>query len=246
MLDSVYQEDMRLMIDVNSLDDYSCRAPIPCECERCGKPFTVSKNTVLRILKATPERDSKALHKGRYCSHVCRLARPSIAQEHECVQCHTKVIRTPSQVDGRVFCSQSCSATFHNTHKTYGTRRSKLEVWLEQELAKRYPSLDIHYCRKDAINGELDIYVPAVKLAFELNGIFHYEPIYGTDKLNQIKNNDQRKYQACLERGIELCTIDTSSFKYFKVDRAKPYLDIVTKLIDLKLEHPIRFERTTC
>ncbi len=233
------------MIDVNSLDDYSCRAPIPCKCERCGKPFTVPKNTVLRALKATLDRDRKALYKGRYCSKVCRLTRPSTAQEHECQQCHVKVMRIPSQVGGKVFCSQSCSATYHNTHKTHGTRRSKLEVWLEQELAKRYPALDIHYARKDAINGELDIYVSSIRLAFELNGIFHYEPIYGANKLAQIKNNDQRKYQACIERGIELCTIDTSSFKYFKADRAKPYLDIITKLIDLKLEHPTGFEPAT-
>jgi len=44
-----------------------------------------------------------------------------------------------------------------------------------------YPDLVIHFNKKDAINSELDIYIPSLKLAFELNGIFHYEPIFGKE-----------------------------------------------------------------
>ena len=84
-------------------------------------------------------------------------------------------------------------------------------------MSIQYPNLEIHYNRKDAINSELDIYIPELELAFELNGIFHYEPIYGAEKLQQIQNNDDRKFQACLEKGISLCIIDTSSLKYFKL-----------------------------
>jgi hypothetical protein len=87
---------------------------------------------------------------------------------------------------------------------------------LQEKLTILFPSLDIHYNRKDAINSELDIYIPSLKLAIELNGIFHYEPIYDQDKLDQIQNNDHRKFQACAENGISLCIIDTSSLKYFK------------------------------
>lgn len=72
-------------------------------------------------------------------------------------------------------------------------------------------------------------------MAFELNGIFHYEPIYGNDKLNQIQNNDNRKYQACLEHNIELCIIDTSYFKHFKEDKAKEFLNIISSIINLKV-----------
>ena len=36
--------------------------------------------------------------------------------------------------------------------------RSKLEKWLEEQLIKMYPNLEIHFNRKDAINSELDIY----------------------------------------------------------------------------------------
>ena len=71
-------------------------------------------------------------------------------------------------------------------------------------------------------------------MAFELNGIFHYEPIFGESKLEQIQNNDSRKFQACLENGIELCIIDASSLTYFKEKSAKKYLDIITNIIDNK------------
>ncbi len=134
------------------------------------------------------------------------------------------------------FCSQSCAAIYNQSHKTHGYRRSKLEIWLEVELNKLYPSLEIHFNRKDAINSELDIYIPSLKLAFELNGIFHYEPIYGEEQLKKIKNNDTRKYQACLERGIELCIIDTSKIKYFKESTSKPILDIISKIINDKIK----------
>lgn len=150
-----------------------------------------------------------------------------------CTQCNTlfekylcEYKKSPNH-----FCNSSCSATYNNTHKTKGTRVSKLEIYLQEQLTKLFPSLEIHYNRKDAINSELDIYIPSLKLAFELNGIFHYEPIFGEEKLTQIQNNDSRKYQACIEKGISLCIIDVSSLKYFKKDNAKKYLDIIVDII---------------
>ena len=95
--------------------------------------------------------------------------------------------------------------------------------------------LRINYNEINTINAELDIYIPSLKLAFELNGIFHYEPIFGNKKLVKTQNNDQRKFIACAELGISLCVIDTTSLKYFKEDNAKKFLNIITKLIDEKL-----------
>ena len=133
------------------------------------------------------------------------------------------------------FCNSSCAATYNNTHKTKGNRKSKLEFYLEKELPLLYPNLEFHFNRKDAINSELDVYIPSLNLAFELNGLFHYEPIFGENKLEQIHNNDKRKFQACLERNIELCIIDSSKLKYFKESNAKPYLGIVVDIINKKL-----------
>jgi hypothetical protein len=176
------------------------------------------------------------INHGRFCSIKCYNTYQTVKVIVACEQCGATFERIQSQVDKSKhhYCSKSCAATYNNIHKTTGNRRSKLEIYLEETLQTIYPELEIHYNRKDAINSELDIYIPSLRLAFELNGIFHYEPIYGMDKLSQIQNNDTRKFQACLEYGIEMCTIDTSGDKYFKVDKAVKYLNIITSIIKQK------------
>jgi hypothetical protein len=154
----------------------------------------------------------------------------------QCTQCGKSITRNQGWLKQikNAFCSQSCAATYNNTHKTTGSRRSKLEIWLETKLSVLYPSLEILYCDKQIINAELDIYVPSLKLAFELNGIYHYEPIHGEDKLKQIKTNDSRKYQTCIEHGIELVIMDVSSLKYFKERNCQKYLNIMQNIINIK------------
>lgn len=158
-----------------------------------------------------------------------------------CAQCGNPLERTPSHIKTykNAFCNHSCGTKYQNAHKTTGCRRSKLELWLEIKLNHLFPN-QILYNDKTTINSELDIYFPSLKLAFELNGIFHYEPIYGQDKLNQIQNNDTRKFQACLEQNIELCIIDTSQFKYFKKDKAYKFLNIILETIRAKKSPPSR------
>lgn len=184
-----------------------------------------------RMLKIKQDNISKYLENPEKCTH-CNI----IINYEKYLQKSTD--RRKKLKSGKAkynyFCSSSCAATYNNTHKTTGTRKSKLEVYLEEKIKELYPDTDIHFNRKDAINSELDIYIPSLKLAFELNGIFHYEPIYGPEKLSQIKNNDERKFQACLENGIELCIIDSSKLKSFKDINAKPYLDIICNIINKK------------
>jgi len=81
----------------------------------------------------------------------------------------------------------------------------------------------------------LDIYIPSLNLAFELNGIFHYEPIFGVDKLEKINKNDISKSKTCFNMKIDLCIIDTSYQKYIKPKTSQKYLDIITNIINERL-----------
>ena len=76
------------------------------------------------------------------------------------------------------------------------------------------------------------IYIPSIKLAFELNGIFHYEPIFGEEKLEKIKSNDQNKFLICKKNNINLCIINTCQQKYFKISTSQKYLDIIVFIIN--------------
>ena len=201
------------------------------QCAECGKEFLKAKHMIQPAIKGVRRQTSD------FCSITCknRAHKPSTDTTVTCAQCDTKFTKKACAIkqskSGRSFCSRSCAAKYNNAHKKYGTRVSKLERWLAEQLPVLFPDLEFHFNRKDAINSELDIYIPELKLAFELNGIFHYEPIYGPEKLASIQNNDERKFQACIEAGIELCIIDVSSFKYFKPKKAKKYLDIVSDII---------------
>ena len=197
------------------------------QCLSCGEKFLKTKHTLQNLTEGNTH---------EFCSTKCQMFFQCPPIFVICTQCGKSFKKAAQQIklSKNHFCNHSCAATYGNAHKTKGTRVSKLEVWLQEQLTITYPLTDIHFNRKDAINGELDIYIPSLKLAFELNGIFHYEPIYGKDKLGSIQNNDNRKMQACLENGIELCIIDVSSMSYFKPSKAEKYYDIVRKIIDQK------------
>lgn len=151
----------------------------------------------------------------------------------QCTNCNKNITKSLNQLNksGNSFCNSICAATYNNKHKTHGTRRSKLEIYLENKLQELYPNLDFIFNSKEAINSELDIYIPSLKLAFELNGIFHYEPIYGEEKLQQIKNNDAEKITKCNDLDINLVHIDTRAQKRFTEQSSQKFLDIIIEII---------------
>ena len=214
------------------------RQKLALQCKHCGKMFLKPKNSIQSV---------NILGTLEFCSPHCANSRnpPSTLK---CEQCGEEFIKLQSQIkkSKHHFCSRSCSATWNNQHKTKGTRISKLEKWLQSKLPLLYPNLEFHFNRSDAINGELDIYIPSLKLAFELNGIFHYEPIFTKEKLEKTQNNDRRKMQACLEQSIELCIIDVSKHKYFKEQTSAQFLEIIKNIVSLKLSRIIDpIEETT-
>jgi hypothetical protein len=200
---------------------------LPCKCCKCSETFYRVKKEITRFLKHN-------IQDIKFCSRKCMGEFKTTKQTFNCSNCNIELTKIPSNVKKTKnhFCSLSCSASYNNKNKTTGNRRSKLEIWVEEQLTQFYPDLPIDFNKKTAIGSELDIYIPSLNIAFELNGIFHYEPIFGPNKLNQIKSNDISKSKACFDSKIDLCIIDTSNQKYVKPSTSKKYLDIIINIIN--------------
>lgn len=190
------------------------------KCERCGKEFGKRKSYIERT-------------KHNFCSHACRANTQNTKILVSCEQCDKKFEKLLSYIKRTKhnFCSNSCKAIYGNAHKTKGTRVSKLELYLQQELIKKY-SFEIKFNSREEIGSELDFYIPSLKLGIEVNGILHYEPIYGPEKLARMENNDNRKFQACLEKGISLCIVNSSLQKTVNEKTSLPYLTKICEVID--------------
>ena len=190
-------------------------------CQQCNIEFYKSE---------TEQRKTKR----NFCSKDCFNKFQFIQVQVECKKCNKTFHKRQSEIKKTLnnFCSKSCAASYNNTHKSYGTRRAKLEVFLEEQIKEHYPELELHCNQKTAIESELDFYFPKLRFAIELNGITHYEPIYGNDKFEKIQNNDERKVIACYEKGIELAIIDTSSCSYLSANNKEKYKNLVFGLIE--------------
>lgn len=206
---------------------------LPLQCYTCNKIFYIEKKEITRIIKNN-------LPWGKYCGSVCKHAATSKTTNVPCSNCGKIFAIKESDKNksktGNHFCSKSCAAKYNNTHKTNGTKVSKLEKYIQTRLLEIYPSLTFLFNDKTTINSELDIYIPSLKLAFELNGIFHYEPVFGETKFQQIQENDNNKFQKCIQNNISLCIIDTTSQKYFKEQTSQKFLNIITEIIDKNLQ----------
>lgn len=222
---------MEIITHVNQLVNYKSRELVNLKCKYCKNIFQRTKHDIQRnLIKCGKIHES--------CSTKCmgKLKTLNNTFLFNCKQCG-KLTRHPKSYKSKNnFCSHSCSTTYYNKNGIRsGNQRSRLEFWVENKLKEKYPNIEFHFNRRDAIKAELDIYIPNLKLAFELNGPFHYEPIFGPEKLKSTQNNDQRKIQACIEHNIDFCIIDTSKQKYFKEQLSYQFLNIITNIIDNKL-----------
>jgi len=182
-------------------------------------------------------RRAKLLFCSRKCSALYyNFHRPKRGKIIKCHVCNKEVYKLPGRVKEKNFCSKSCCALFYSPNQKCGCR-SKLEKWLEEKLKLEFPIIKINFNDRETIGAELDIFIPSLKLAIELNGIHHYEPIYGEDRLEKTKNKDNQKFQLCLKRGIELAIFDTSKMKNFNEKVGDPYFKLIRGIIGRKIDN---------
>lgn len=204
----------------------------PFECEYCKNIFYCIGKQIKRVLK-------RKLNKIRFCNNKCAGLFISQPMKSKCSNCKKEIITTlgrrSQSKHKKYFCSRTCRAIFFNRKKTYGGRRSKLEIWLEAQLKLIYGKIILFNNRKQ-IGFELDIYIPKIKLAFELNGPVHYKPIFGEDKFAKTLKRDADKLQFCKEKNIELIIIDVSNETQKLHKYAQKYLDLIIQIINNKIK----------
>ena len=180
------------------------------KCKNCielTKKKSKKKELKIKLCKFCSKQYSSKQGGTLYCSLNCKSLNKK-QYEHVCVGCD--VIFSNSEKNAK-FCSCSCRSInlklSKYAHKAGGKSRSQIELFIEENLIKDFPNIQFKFNDKEIIGSELDVYIPELKIAIEINGIVHYEPIYGEDKLIKIQNRDKQKMINCYKLGIELITI---------------------------------------
>ena len=123
-----------------------------CTCDYCHVDFYKPIAEVKRCIK-------------NYCSKKCMGMGNITKQEVKCKHCEVKFLKLPNQIlkSPNHYCSRSCAASYNNTHKSYGIRRSKLEIYLEEQIRECYPNLELI-----ALITELDLSPSISRIIFPL------------------------------------------------------------------------------
>ena len=87
------------------------------------------------------------------------------------------------------------------------------ETMLFHIVEEIYPDVEIiRHHRPNWLEGlELDIYIPSIKLAFEYQGLQHFQAVEhwgGKAKLEIQKEHDSRKKRICKEKGVRLICVN--------------------------------------
>ena len=219
---------MNLLVTTEEYKLLSGKKLVPCVCILCGKSFSRKKEVIVKSLKHY----GKAGYCSRECSNKAKINHVFLP----CEECGlvTKKRAYDVKNNKHVFCSYACHARYKNKNKKHGTRRSAIESHIEEMIRCTFPSLMFVCNDTTVLKGlELDFYFPLLKLAIELNGITHYEPIYGEDRLTRSKDSDQRKMISCYEKGVELVVLDVSGAKYLTKRWKETYWHEVLSILNI-------------
>lgn len=149
-------------------------------------------------------------NKNNFCSIECRNKFQDKKEDVICIECGIEFKKVLSEIKRkpRHFCSEICRKNL-NKHKDWGSSRSKLEIAIEEHFKVVFPFINIDY-NKTETGYELDIFIPCLDLAIEINGIFHYKAIYGETRLLRTQQIDKDKLIKCEELDIKLIVINVS------------------------------------
>lgn len=165
-------------------------------------------------------------------SAIERIRLPSVWLKIPCGGCGAILDRTEADIKqckhGKPYCSKSCRMKHYNHHilERSSNQRSKAEDILASFIKTDFPDLEIvTNDRKFLPSGlEIDINIPSMRLAIELNGPVHYMPIYGEERLHKVQAKDAQKHLEIHQKGLTLIVLDIS-----RLNSTKKQLEFLTK-----------------
>lgn len=219
----------------SEFDSAKSKTLLPLTCLNCGCVFMKNKRYIVAAIRRNTKLSQQ--NAGKFCSNDCNNKfRTKQLIERNCAFCGNIVLKHEHELKQSsselYFCNRSCSCSHKNIYKKSGFRFSKMEKYLRNMLEIDFPNLNILYNDRKTLKLELDILIPSIHLAFELNGITHFLPIFGEEKFSRIKGNDYKKSSLCYEKGITLHQIDISHINHFnETDGLKIYQFIKDKIL---------------
>jgi len=182
--------------------------------------------------------------KNYFCSLECYHIFSDKRVEVICDVCQKLFLKEQCEIkrSKKNCCSIECSKLLQKYHKDWGSNRSKLEIAIEEYLSEMF-SFEIIY-NKRKIGYELDIHIPHLNQAIEINGPTHYRNIYGIEHLERTQRVDKEKLEECKKRNINLIVINVSEDKSTKVVQAQRIQEVV-KIIKDRIEELDRKTETS-
>lgn len=120
---------------------------------------------------------------------------------------------------------------------------SKLESYLLNRLISDGYKVDFHK-EQSLLNTKLqiDLFLPKLNVAIEVDGLSHFEPVWGDDALKRNKKYDNKKTGLILGKGLVLIRVIQK--KDFSKSRASViYEELKTVLTDIKNNFPDKDNR---